>query len=64
VTWKLITTVEAKGGDRLAGIPLILGPRRATQLSLKFIRWLRHAVRERLAESIAVARLRQLYAVL
>ena len=43
---------------------LVLAPRRATQRSVKFIRWLRHAVRERLAETIAVAQLRQLYAVL
>jgi hypothetical protein len=43
---------------------LVLQARRATQRSVKFIRWLRHAIRDRLAESIAVARLRQLYAVL
>ena len=43
---------------------LLLVARRATQRSLKFIRWLRHAIRDRLAESVAVARLRELYAVL
>jgi len=43
---------------------LVLQARRATQRSVKFIRWLRHAIRDRLAESVAVARLRQLYAVL
>ena len=43
---------------------LVLQARRATQRSVKFIRWLRHAIRDRLAESVAVARLRELYAVL
>jgi hypothetical protein len=43
---------------------LVLQARRATQRSVKFIRWLRHAIRDRLAESLAVARLRELYAVL
>jgi hypothetical protein len=43
---------------------LVLAARRATQRSVKFIRWLRHAIRERLAEAAAVARLKQLYAVL
>jgi hypothetical protein len=43
---------------------LVLAVRRATQRSVKFIRWLRHALRERLAEAPAVARLKQLYAVL
>lgn len=44
--------------------PLLLATRRATQRSVKFIRWLRHAIRERLAETVAVARLTELYAVL
>lgn len=44
--------------------PLVLAARRATQRTVKFIRWLRHAIRERLAEAAAVARLRDLYAVL
>jgi len=43
---------------------LVLAARRATQRSVKFIRWLRHAIRERLAEAAAVARLKELYAVL
>jgi hypothetical protein len=43
---------------------LVLAARRATQRSVKFIRWLRHAIRERLAETAAVARLKDLYAVL
>lgn len=43
---------------------LVLQARRATQRSVKFIRWLRHAIRDRLAESVAVARLCELYAVL
>lgn len=43
---------------------LVLTARRATQRSVKFIRWLRHAIRERLAEAVAVARLRELYALL
>ena len=41
---------------------LLLTARTATQRSVKFIRWLRHAIRERLAEEAAVPRLRQLYA--
>ena len=43
---------------------LVLQARRATQRSVKFIRWLRHAIRDRLAEPVAVARLKDLYAVL
>ncbi len=43
---------------------LLLTARSATQRSVKFIRWLRHAIRERLAEEAAVPRLRQLYAQL
>jgi hypothetical protein len=43
---------------------LVLAARHATQRSVKFIRWLRHAIRERLAEAAAVARLKELYAVL
>jgi hypothetical protein len=45
-----------------AASSLILGARRATQRSVKFVRWLRHALREKLAESVAVTRLAQLYA--
>lgn len=43
---------------------LLLQARRATQRSVKFIRWLRQAIRDKLAEALAVARLRTLYAVL
>ena len=43
---------------------LVLNVRRATQRSVKFIRWLRQAMRETLTEAAALARLRQLYAVL
>jgi hypothetical protein len=43
---------------------LLLEARRATQHSVKFIRWLRHALREKLAEATAVPRLMQLYATL
>jgi len=43
---------------------LLLLPRRATQRSVKFIRWLRQAIREKLTEAIAVPHLRQLYAKL
>jgi len=43
---------------------LLLCVRRATQRSVKFIRWLRFALRENLAESIAVKRLAHLYATL
>lgn len=43
---------------------LLLRARRATQRSVKFLRWLRHALRENLAEAHAVTRLAQLYASL
>ena len=43
---------------------LVLLPRRATQRSVKFIRWLRRAIREELAEAAALLHLRQLYASL
>lgn len=42
--------------------PVIVQARRANQRSVKFLRWLRHALRERLAEAAAVARLKALYA--
>lgn len=38
--------------------------RRATQRSVKFLRWLRQALQENLAEEAAVPRLAQLYATL
>lgn len=43
---------------------LVLQARRATQRSVKFIRWLRHALREKLTEAVAVPRLKHLYASL
>lgn len=43
---------------------LVLAVRRATQRSVKFIRWLRHAIREKLAEADAAAHLRTFYATL
>lgn len=41
---------------------LMLLVRSATQRSVKFIRWLRQSLRDRLAEGLAVARLKTLYA--
>lgn len=41
---------------------LLLLARRATQRSVKFLRWLRQSLRDRLAEDLAVARLKALYA--
>lgn len=41
---------------------LVICARRATQRSVKFIRWLRHAIHERLAEAAALPRLKALYA--
>lgn len=43
---------------------LVLLPRRAAQRSVKFIRWLRRAIREELAEAHALLHLRHLYASL
>ena len=43
---------------------LVVQARRATQRSVKFIRWLRHALREKLTEAVAVLHLKQLYATL
>ena len=44
--------------------PLLRILRRATQRSVKFVRWLRHAIREDLAEAAAAPRLAELYATL
>jgi hypothetical protein len=54
----------AENAGRLGrAIPtMLLTARTATQRSVKFVRWLRHAIRERLAEEVALPRLRQLYA--
>lgn len=50
----------AREGTPLAR--LLLLARRATQRGVKFIRWLRQSLRDRLAEALAVARLKALYA--
>lgn len=42
--------------------PLITAVRRATQCSVKFVRWIRQSLRDDVAEAVAVARLRTLYA--
>ena len=41
---------------------LVTVPRRASQLTVKFIRWIRQSLRDRLTEAAAVLRLRALYA--
>lgn len=43
---------------------LITAVRRATQCSVKFVRWVRQSLRDGVAEAVAVARLRALYATL
>ena len=56
---------EMEKAARRTGRPpttLRTGLRRATQSSVKFIRWLRHALRDNLAEAAALPRLAQLYA--
>jgi len=56
---------ELKKTARIAGREtsvLLLTIRRTTQRSVKFVRWLRHALRENLAESLAIQRLALLYA--
>ena len=58
---------QLKKSARRAGRELSslrLSARRATQRSVKFVRWLRHALRENLAEDDAVPRLTSLYATL
>lgn len=58
---------RAKRSGAKMGWPLpslVVQARRATQRSVKFIRWLRHALREKLTEAAAVLRLKQLYATL
>jgi hypothetical protein len=60
-----IEWLRAAGAGR--GLPiasLLLELRRASQRSVKFIRWLRQALRDRLTEAVAVARLKALYATL
>jgi hypothetical protein len=48
--------------ERMPVSRLLLLGRRATQRGVKFIRWLRQSLRDRLAEALAVDRLRALYA--
>ncbi len=59
------TDLQKKAQSASREIPsLLLSPRLATQRSVKFIRWLRQAIREKLAEAAAVPRLAILYATL
>jgi hypothetical protein len=51
-----------KAGQSLS--TLVTRARRATQRSVKFIRWVRQAIRDQAAEAVAVLRLRELYATL
>ena len=60
-------TAEVERAGPKMGWPIFalrLQARRATHRSVKFIRWLRHAIRERLAEPAAVVRSATVYAVL
>ena len=43
---------------------LVLRARRATQRSVKFVRWVRQSIRDNVAEAAAVLRLKALYATL
>ena len=54
--------IASKNGRRLS--TLIARALSATQRSVKFIRWLREALRYQLAETTAMLRLKQLYATL
>lgn len=57
---RAVAKVAAKAGRPVS--TLLLFARRATQRSVKFVRWLRHAIREDLAEALAAPRLATLYA--
>jgi hypothetical protein len=59
---KSMVAVVAKAKESLS--TLRRQARRATQHSVKFLRWLRAAIRDRLAEAPAVLRLKALYATL
>jgi hypothetical protein len=52
----------AEAGRTLSA--LVLRARRATQRSVKFVRWARQSIRDRVAETVAVLRLKALYATL
>jgi hypothetical protein len=54
----------AAGAAGRATSTLLLSARQATQCSVKFVRWLRQALRESLAEAAAAPRLASLYATL
>lgn len=59
---ELLVQMAAAAGRALS--TLLVGAREATQRSVKFVRWLRQSLRDRLAEGVAVARLAELYATL
>jgi hypothetical protein len=58
---------KAEENCAAAGQPLstlVTSPRKATQLSLKFVRWVRQSIRDKVTEATAVLRLKLLYATL
>ncbi len=57
---KNCAAATTKAGHRLS--TLLLQARRATQRSVKFIRWVRQSIRDQAAETTAVLRLKTLYA--
>ena len=59
---KAVVAECEKTGQSLSS--LVARARRATQRSVKFVRWLRQAIRDQAAEAVAVVRLINLYAVL
>lgn len=61
---RIETLVENARQAGRAVSSLLQQARRATQRSVKFVRWLRAALRDRLAEAAAVTRLVKLYATL
>ena len=61
---RLATLAEFSAAAGRAISTLLRTGRNATQRSVKFIRWLRHALREKLAEAVAVNHLRRLYSTL
>jgi hypothetical protein len=58
--WVKAARESARVGRPLS--PLLLQTQWATQRSVKFVRWLRQSIRDRLAEATAVPRLKTLYA--
>ena len=60
-------TQEAQEQCQAKGKPLselVVRAQRATQRSVKFVRWIRQSIRDQVAEATAVLRLKQLYATL